>query len=100
MHKKGQNERQESKHEPKNKPGGGEIFPTGPERPWGTPSFLYNGHRVYSLWLKRPGSGANAEVKEIVEIYLCSPSGHSWPTLGRTLPLPLHNGTPDFQSRY
>jgi len=31
----------------------------------------------------------NAEVEEIVELYLCSPSGLSWPVLGWTLPLPL-----------
>ena len=28
-------------------PGGGEIFRTCPDRPWGPPSLLYNGHRVY-----------------------------------------------------
>ena len=27
-------------------PGGGEIFRTCPERPWGLPSLLYNGYRV------------------------------------------------------
>jgi len=36
----------------------------------------------------RPGSGvdhpprSSAEVKERVELYLCSPSGPSWPVLG------------------
>ena len=29
-------------------PGGGEIFPTRPDRPWGPPSFLYNGYRDFS----------------------------------------------------
>jgi hypothetical protein len=29
------------------KPGGGEIFRTRPDRPWGPPSLLYNGHRVF-----------------------------------------------------
>jgi hypothetical protein len=27
-------------------PGGGEIFSTRPDRPWGPPSLLYNGYRV------------------------------------------------------
>jgi hypothetical protein len=27
-------------------PGGGEIFRTSPDRPWGLPSLLYNGYRV------------------------------------------------------
>jgi hypothetical protein len=27
---------------------GGEIFHTRPERPWGPPSLLYNGYRVFS----------------------------------------------------
>ena len=30
-----------------------------------------------------------AEVKEIVEVYLCSPSWSSWPVIGWILPLPL-----------
>jgi len=29
------------------------------------------------------------KVKEIVELYFCSPSGLSWPVQGRILPLPL-----------
>jgi len=43
--------------------------------------------------VKRPGRGvdhpppSSAEVKEGVELYLYSPSGPSWPVLGRTLPL-------------
>jgi hypothetical protein len=42
--------------------------------------------------VKRPGRGVDhppptsAEVKERVELYLYSPSGPSWPVLGRTLP--------------
>ena len=30
-------------------PGGGEIFHTRPDRPWGPPSLLYNGYRVFPL---------------------------------------------------
>jgi hypothetical protein len=43
--------------------------------------------------LKRPVHGigktptSSAEVKEQVELYLYSPSGPSWPVLGRILPL-------------
>jgi hypothetical protein len=42
--------------------------------------------------VKRPGRGidhpppSSAEVKERVKLYLYSPSGPSWPVLGRTLP--------------
>jgi hypothetical protein len=42
--------------------------------------------------VKRPGRGADyppptsAEVKGRVELYLYSPSGPSWPVLGKTLP--------------
>ena len=28
-------------------PGGGEIFRTHPDRPWGLPSLVYNGYRVF-----------------------------------------------------
>jgi hypothetical protein len=49
--------------------GGGEIFPTCSERPWGQPSLLYNGYLVIPV-IKRPERGINhpttssAEVKE------------------------------------
>ena len=33
---------------------------------------------------------SSAEVEGRVELYIYSPSGPSWPVLGRTLPLPLH----------
>jgi hypothetical protein len=75
-------------------PGGGEIFRICPDRPWGPPSLLYNGYRVIPGG-KAPGRGADhppptsAEVKEKVELYLYSPSGPSWPVLGKSLPLPL-----------
>ena len=65
----------------------GEIFHTGPEAypascKVGTGSFL---------GLKLPGRDVDhphlcsAEVKERVELLLFSPSGPSWPVLGRTL---------------
>jgi len=30
-------------------PGGDEIFPTPPNRPWGPPSLLYKGYRVFPV---------------------------------------------------
>jgi hypothetical protein len=39
-------------------PGGDEIFCTRPNRPWGPPSLLYNGYRVFPGGVKRPGRGA------------------------------------------
>jgi hypothetical protein len=36
-------------------PGGGEIFCTCPDRPWGPPSLLYNGYRVFRGGKMRPG---------------------------------------------
>ena len=51
----------------------------------GPPSFLQNGHRVSFLEVKRPERGvdhsppSSAEIKESVQLYLCSPSGPSWP---------------------
>ena len=44
--------------------------------------------------VKRPGRGvdhpflSSAEAEGRVELYICSPSGSSWPVLGRTLLLP------------
>ena len=45
--------------------------------------------------VKRPGRGvdhpptSSAEVEGRVELYVCSPSGPSWPVKGLPLPLPL-----------
>jgi hypothetical protein len=36
-------------------PGGGAIFRTRPDRPWGPPSLLYNGYRVFP-WGKAAGA--------------------------------------------
>jgi len=35
-------------------PGGGEIFRTCPDRPWDSPSLLYNGYRVFPGDKERP----------------------------------------------
>ena len=41
---------------PGSNPGGGsEIFRTCPDRPWGPPSLLYNGYRVFPGGKERPG---------------------------------------------
>ena len=70
-------------------PSGGETFRTRPERPWGLHSLLYNAYRLSSPGVKRMGRGVNhplipsAKVKEKVELHLYSPSGPSWPALGR-----------------
>ena len=37
---------------------GGEIFRTCPDRPWGPPSLLYNGYRVFPEGKVRPGRDA------------------------------------------
>ena len=53
-------------------PGGGEIFRTRPDGPWGPPSFLHGGYRVSCPGVKRPARGVNhppcftAEVKDVV----------------------------------
>jgi len=57
----------------------GEIFRTSPNRPWGPPSLLYNGYRVFLGGKVLPGRDADpsppssAEVKNRVELYLYSP---------------------------
>ena len=63
-------------------PGGGtEIFRKYPERPWGPPSLLYNGYRVFPGGKEQLGRDADhpfpsvTEVKERVELYLYFPSG-------------------------
>jgi hypothetical protein len=48
-------------------PGGGEIFRTRPDRPWGPPSLLYNGYRNFP-WGKDgrgvvPTTPSSAEVE-------------------------------------
>ena len=38
---------------------GAGFFRTGPDRPWGPPSFLYSGYRDFPRGVKRPGRGAD-----------------------------------------
>jgi hypothetical protein len=64
----------------------GRVFPHRPDRPWGPPSLLYNEYRVFPVgkaagaWCWPPTS-SNAEIKERVELYIYSSSGHSQPVL-------------------
>ena len=57
-------------------PGGGEIFRTRPDWPWGLTSHLYNGYWVTFLGVKPLGRDvdhappSSAEIKEKVELYL------------------------------
>ena len=59
-------------------PGVVEIFRTCPDRPWGPPSLLYNGYRVFPGGKVLPGRDvdpsppSSAEVKNRVELYLYS----------------------------
>ena len=61
---------------------GGEIFRTRPALPWGPPSLLYNGYRVFTggktagefRWDPPP---SRAQVEGRVELYICTPSGPS-----------------------
>jgi hypothetical protein len=63
----------------KKNPGGGKIFRTSPDRPWGPPRFLYNGYQVFSGGRKRPGRDADPShllvlrSKNRVALYLYSP---------------------------
>jgi len=38
----------------------GKIFRTCPDRPWGPPSLLYNGYRVFPESKERPGRDADS----------------------------------------
>jgi hypothetical protein len=49
-------------------PGGGEIFRTCPDRPWSTPSLLYNGYRVFPGGKVRPGRAADHSPPSSAEV--------------------------------
>jgi len=57
---------------------------------WVPPIILYNGYRISFPGVKRPRLGvdflhpSSADVEEIIELYLHTPSGTSWPVLWRT----------------
>jgi len=59
-------------------PGGDENFRAYPDWPWGPPSLLYNGYRVFSGGKKRPGRDTDPSPRssavghERIELYLYS----------------------------
>ena len=57
-------------------PGGGEIFRTCPDRPWGPPSLLYNGYRVFPEGKEGPGRDADPSPTSSAVV--------STPPMGRT----------------
>jgi hypothetical protein len=64
----------------------------------------YNGCRVSFPRMKRPGRGdehsapSSAQVNQRVQLYLYSPSGSSWPLLGRILRLLISSASIDIPS--
>jgi len=64
-------------------PGGGEIFHTCPDRPWGPPSLQYNGYWVFPGGKVRPGRGANP-YPLLVLLVMKEWSYTSIPPMGRT----------------
>ena len=64
-------------------PVGGEIFRTCPYRPWGPPSLLYNGYRVFPGGKERPGCDADPSPPSssmVMKEYIYT----STPPMGRT----------------
>ena len=64
-------------------PVGGEIFRTCPDRPWGPPSLLYNGYRVFPGGKKRPGRDADPSPPSSA-VVMKRYSYTFTPTMGRT----------------
>ena len=64
-------------------PAGDEIFRTRPDRPWGPPSLLYNGYRVF-LGIKS-GRGVTPTTHHLLV-------PRSWNS--RAIPLPTLSATP------
>ena len=63
-------------------PVGGEIFRTCPDRPWGPPSLLYNGYRVFPGSKERPGRDADPSLPSIA-VVMKGQSYTSTPPMGR-----------------
>jgi len=72
---------------------GGEIFALVPTGPGAYPA-IYRVRTGSFLGVKLPGRGvdnpptSSAEVRERVQLHVCSPYGPSWPVLGWSLVLP------------
>jgi hypothetical protein len=68
--------------------GGGEVFRPCPDRPWGPPSLLYNGYRVFAGGKVRSGRApdhsplSSAEVMEEYSYNSTHPLGHTRPVTG------------------
>ena len=66
----------------------GTRFSARPDRPWGPPSLLYNGYRVFSGGKVRPGRAADhsppssAAVMEEYSYTSTHPLGHTGPVTG------------------
>jgi hypothetical protein len=66
----------------------GARFPTPAQTGTGTHPALYSGYKVFFREVKWPAHGvdhphlSNTEVKERLELYLCSPSVPLWPVVG------------------
>jgi hypothetical protein len=50
-------------------PSGGKIFCTCPDRPWGPPSLLYNGYRVFPRGSKRLGHDTDPSTPSSTEVW-------------------------------
>jgi len=64
-------------------PCGGEIFRTCPDRPWGSPSLLYNRYRVFPRSKERPGHDADLSPSSSA-VVMKQKSYTSTPPMGRT----------------
>ena len=67
-------------------PGGGARFSARPYRPWGPPSFLYNGYRIFPWGKVRPGRAADHSPPSSAEV-LQEQSYTSTPLWATTGPL-------------
>ena len=63
--------------------GGGEVFRTCPDRPWGPPNLLYNGYRVFPGGKGRPGREADPSPPSSA-VVMKGQSYTSTPPMGRT----------------
>ena len=78
-------------------PGGGEIFLTCPDRPWGPPSLLYNGHRVFPQGVKSGRGVTLTPHPLLVPLVMKEQSYTSAPPMGRmacTEPQQSYTSTP------
>ena len=72
-------------------PGGGEIFLTSPDRPWGPLSLLYNGYRVFPGGRERPVRYADPSPHSSA-VVMKGQSYNFTPPMGRTGPQCLYKG--------